>query len=232
LPKAVVGLAVLVLGVVPATATAARPKAPSKAKAQRYLSKAVKDPQGQAILEKVIACTRPRKHSRAARCSVVIKLEGGRTCSDNTVNVRYRARKGSRLRVSGLNLVCVSPPPPPAPVTPAAPDAPAVDPNLQPDVTVDQLPPIVQPPGPHGGPPPPPPGDSGKVVAHQSAAVFDSCTNWEQGAWLYWPYLWTYSCFYIYDANVFGTRPVEEDVYFWNPNDGLSYYWFYWYPVL
>ena len=154
LPRAVVGLAVLLLAAVPAPATAARPKAPSKAKAQRYLSKTVKDPQGQTILEKVISCTKPRKRSGASRCSVTLKFEAGRTCSDPTVNVRYRSKRGPRLKASGLKLVCVSPPPPPPPVTPAAPGgAPAVDPTVNPPITEDQLPPIVDPGGPHGGPP-------------------------------------------------------------------------------
>jgi hypothetical protein len=228
LPRAVVGLAVLLLAAVPATATAARPKAPSKAKAQRYLSKTVKDPQGQTILEKAISCTKPRKRSGASRCSVTLKFEAGRTCSDPTVNVRYRSKRGPRLKASGLRLVCVSPPPPPPPATPAAPEAPAVDPTVNPPITEDQLPPIVDPGGPHGGPPP---SAGGKALAH-SSQTSQGCTNWEQGAWQNWPYLWTFSCFYSYSTNVFGVTPIEEDVYFYNPADGYYYYWFYWYPVI
>jgi hypothetical protein len=240
--RVVLVLAVLALGMMPAAAEA---RAPSKAKAQRFLNKKVKSPAGQtAIVEKLVTCKKPRKRSRAARCAVVVKLSDGKTCSDNSVNVRYRSKRGSKLKMSGLRLACVdapnnAPPPlPPQPPTgPGDPVPPPVDPNTQPTTSPPSPP---QPPGGPAGGPPPPPGaaqasgmhalmststETKKKVSARASQTFDSCTEWQQGAWQGWPYLWTYSCFWIW------SNAVEEDVYFWNPSDNGVYFWFYWYPI-
>jgi hypothetical protein len=109
-----------------------------------------------------------------------------------------------------------------------------VDPTQQPIIPPAGLPPIAPPPGgPRGGPPPQVQAFGQTRKAHVAAATFTGCTDWTQGKWQGWPYLWTFECYYAYDPVLFGgPSAVEGDVFFYNPSDNLYYYWFYYYTAV
>jgi hypothetical protein len=91
------------------------------------------------------------------------------------------------------------------------------------------------PPGTPSGPPteqvgpppfPPPPPTAQMARKTQTAHASQGCsyyqtTNWEQGYWQGYPYLWTYGN--LYDCGLYG----EVDIYYW---DGAQIrFWFYYF---